>query len=110
MKEFIIYTLLRIVLLAATFAIVAGIWAAFAGNVDLIWTIVIAMVISGVLSYRLLNGPRAAFAARVEERAARTVSAFEEMKAKEDAPETRQAGEQSSEQGTQQGTRRDTQR
>ena len=84
MKEFVVYTLLRLVVLAATFAIVAGLWAAFTGSVDLIWTIVIAMVISGLISYKLLNGPRAAFARRVEERAARTAAAFEEMKAKED--------------------------
>ena len=93
MKEFVVYTLLRVVLLAGTFAIVAGIWAAFAGSVDLVWTVVIAMVISGLLSYRVLNAPRAAFAARVEERAARTVSAFEEMKAKEDAPEAKRGTE-----------------
>ena len=84
MKEFVVYTLLRLVLLLATFAIVAGLWALFTDSFDIVWPAIIAMVISGLLSYKLLNGPRAAFAARVEQRAARTVTAFEEMKAKED--------------------------
>ena len=84
MKEFVIYTLLRLVILVATFAIVAGIWDLVTNSFDLIWALVIAMVISGLVSYPLLNRQRAAFARRVEERAARTVAAFEEMKAKED--------------------------
>ncbi len=92
MKEFVVYTLLRLVLLAATFAIVAGIWAAFAGNLDWVVVLVISLVVSGLASYKLLNGPRAAFAHRVEERAARTVTAFEEMKAKEDAEQPANKG------------------
>ena len=83
-KEFVVYTLLRLVLFVGTLAIVAGIWDLVADGVDLIWALVISLVISGLLSYPLLNRQRTAFARRVEERAARTVSAFEEMKAKED--------------------------
>ena len=93
MKEFVVYTVLRLVVLAATFAIVTGIWALFDDSVDLIWTILIALLISGLASYKLLDRPRAAFARRVEERAARTVSAFEEMKAKEDQAETKRGTE-----------------
>jgi ABC-type multidrug transport system fused ATPase/permease subunit len=84
-KEFVIYTLLRLVVLVATFAIVAGIWLLFADSLDWFWTIVIAFVLSGVASYPLLNRPRAAFANRVETRAERAAAAFEAMKTKEDA-------------------------
>ena len=84
MKEFVVYTLLRLVVLVATFAIVAGIWIAVAGNLDWFWTLVIAFVVSGLASYTLLNGQRAAFAARVDARAHKAAAAFEAMKAKED--------------------------
>ena len=50
----------------------------------LLWAVVIAFVLSGVASYFLLNRPRAAFAARVEERAARATAAFDERRARED--------------------------
>jgi hypothetical protein len=83
-KEFVVYTLLRLVVLVATFAIIAGIWIAIAGSLNWVLAILLAFIVSGLLSFKLLNGPRTAFAARVEERAARTVNAFEEMKAKED--------------------------
>lgn len=83
-KEFVIYTLLRLLVLAATFAIVAGIWILVSGNLDWLWAIVIAFVVSGLVSFPLLNRPRVAFANRVEARAAKAASAFEAMKAKED--------------------------
>jgi len=85
-KEFAVYTLLRLVVLVATFAIVAGIWIAAAGSLNWVATVLIAFIVSGLASFKLLNRQRSAFAARVEERAARTVTAFEEMKAKEDKP------------------------
>lgn len=84
MKEFVVYTLLRIVVFAATFAIVAGIWLLVAGNLDWLWTVVIAFLVSGVASYTLLNKQRMAFAERVDERAQRATAAFEAMRAKED--------------------------
>lgn len=89
MKEFVVYTLLRLVVLVATFAIVAGIWIAIAGNLNWLWTLVIAFIVSGLASYTLLNGQRAAFAARVDARAHKAAAAFEALKAKED--EERQA-------------------
>lgn len=89
MKEFVVYTLLRLVVLVATFAVVAGIWIAVAGSLDWFWSLVIAFVVSGVASYTLLNPQRAAFAARVDARAHKAAAAFEAMKAKED--EERQA-------------------
>ena len=83
-KEFAVYTLLRLVLLAASFAIVAGIWLAVADEVPLLWVLVIAFVMSGVASYFILNRPREQFAQRVDERARRASAAFEARKARED--------------------------
>jgi protein-S-isoprenylcysteine O-methyltransferase Ste14 len=83
-SEFVVYTVLRILLLVASFCVVFGFWALVADSVPLLWVVVIAFVLSGVASYFLLNGPRTAFAARVEQRAARATAAFEDRRARED--------------------------
>jgi uncharacterized membrane protein len=84
-KEFLIYTGLRLGLFVSTFAIVAGIWTLVSDHgVDLIWPLLIAMVVSAVGSIYLLKGPRERFAAKIEARAARASAAFEEMRSKED--------------------------
>lgn len=85
MKEFVVYTALRLLLLVASFGIVAGIWAMLdGGQFHLFWTVILAFLISGVASWFLLSRPREAFAARMEDRAARTSAAFEARKARED--------------------------
>ncbi|QIK74497.1 DUF4229 domain-containing protein [Nocardioides piscis] len=85
MKEFAIYTGLRILLFVASLITVALVWSLFTeGEVPAIWPVVIAFVVSGILSYFLLNRQRDAFARRVEERAARASAALEERKARED--------------------------
>jgi hypothetical protein len=83
-KEFWVYTALRVGLFVASAAVVFAVWAAFADAVPLLWVIVIAFVASGVGSYFLLNRQREAFARRVDERARRVSERFEEMKTKED--------------------------
>lgn len=87
-KEFVVYTALRILLFLASLAVVIGVWMLVAGRVPVTWAVVIAFVVSGVASYFLLNRPRAAFARRVEERAERATAKFEEMKAREDRDDT----------------------
>jgi uncharacterized membrane protein len=84
-KEFVIYTALRVLLFLACLGIVLGVWMLVTGSVPLLWAVVIAFALSGVASYFLLNRPRAAFAARVEQRAARATAAFDERRAREDA-------------------------
>ena len=86
MKEFAIYTGLRIALFVASLITVTLVWALLSGSreVPALWSVVLAFVISGVLSYFLLNRQREAFARRVEERATRATAAFEERKARED--------------------------
>ena len=85
MKEFVVYTVLRIVLFLASFGVVVGIMAlAFDGQYNLFWAVILAFLISGVGSYFILSQQRDAFAQRVETRAARAAAAFEERKARED--------------------------
>lgn len=81
MKEFAIYTGLRILVFVATFAIVAGIWMLASDGLNWFYALLIAFVVSGVASYTLLNRQRTAFANRVDARATRTVEA---MRSKED--------------------------
>lgn len=85
MKEFAIYTGMRILLFIASLLTISLIWSLFNdGKVSPIWTLVLAFAVSGVLSYFLLNRQRVAFARRVEERASRATAAFDERKARED--------------------------
>jgi ABC-type bacteriocin/lantibiotic exporter with double-glycine peptidase domain len=86
-KEFVIYTALRILLFVASLAIVAGIWLLLTDEVPLLWVLILGFALSGIASYFLLNRQRAAFARRVEERAQRASARFEEMRAREDADE-----------------------
>ena len=80
-----VYTGLRLLLFAATFGIVIGIWLLVADSANLFVAVVVAFVGSGVGSYFLLNPQREALARRVELRAQRATKAFEDMRAKEDA-------------------------
>ncbi len=85
MKEFVVYTVMRILLFMASFGIVVGLMAlAFDGRYNLFWAIILAFLISGVASFFILDRQREAFARRVEARAAKASAAFEERKARED--------------------------
>ena len=66
MKEFWVYTLLRVGLFLGSFAIVFGVWFIFADDVPVLWVVVIAFVVSGVGSYFILERQREEFAAKVE--------------------------------------------
>lgn len=85
MKEFVVYTALRIVLFLASFGVVVGVMALVSGGrYHLFWAVILAFLVSGVGSYFILDRQREAFARRVEDRAARAAAAFEERKARED--------------------------
>ncbi len=85
MKEFVVYTALRILLFAASFGVVVGLWGLIDdAGVPLVWAAALAFLISGVVSYFVLDPQREAFARRVEQRAAKASAAFEEFKARED--------------------------
>jgi uncharacterized membrane protein YfcA len=85
MKEFVVYTGLRLLMFAATFGVIVGVWLLVGDEANLFVAVVIAFVVSGIGSYFLLNRPREALAQRVEVRAERATKAFEERKAREDA-------------------------
>jgi hypothetical protein len=83
-KEFVIYTALRLLMFVATAALVFGIWLAVAGHASIMWVLLIALVVSGALSYVVLNRQRTALARHVDARARRASENFEKMRAKED--------------------------
>jgi len=83
-KEFVIYTAMRIGLFLASLVVVFGVWALVADTVPILWVVVISFVTSGLASYFLLNRQREAFARHVERRAERMQDRYEEMKSKED--------------------------
>ena len=86
MREFVIYTAARLGLFVASFAVIAGIYILVTGSdrVPIVWPVLLAAVVSAVASIYLLRGPRARFAARVEQRATAMTRRFEEARAKED--------------------------
>jgi uncharacterized membrane protein len=85
-KEFLVYTGMRILLFIGMVGLVLGVWSLLDGDgrINLLWPVVIAFALSGVASYFLLNRQRDAFARKVEERASRASAAFEERRARED--------------------------
>ncbi|GAA4700920.1 DUF4229 domain-containing protein [Nocardioides conyzicola] len=85
MKEFWIYTLLRLALFLGSLGIVIGIWFLVDDHVPILLAVIIAFLMSGVGSYFLLNHPREALARRVETRAEAMTAKIDEMKSKEDA-------------------------
>lgn len=86
-KEFWIYTALRLGMFVGAFCIVFGVWFLVADSVNMLLVVVVAFLVSGVASYLLLERQRNAFAVKVEDRAGRISERYEEMRAKEDDPE-----------------------
>lgn len=86
MKEFAVYTLARLGLFVASYAVIVGLYLLFSGSnrVPLLWPFLLAVVVSAVGSYYLLRGMRDRFAAVVQRRAAVASRRFEEHRAKED--------------------------
>jgi membrane protein implicated in regulation of membrane protease activity len=87
-KEFLVYTALRLAMFLVAFAVVVGIWSiptdgSLTYN-DVFWTFVIAFAVSGVASYFLLDPFRERFARKVQARAERATARFEERRSKED--------------------------
>jgi len=84
-KEFVVYTAMRLVLFLASFGVVVGVMAlVLDGRYNLFWAVILAFLVSGVASYFILDRQREAFARRVESRASRASAAFEQHKARED--------------------------
>lgn len=80
-----IYTLLRLLLFVTTYAVIAGAWLLVFGRSGvLLVPFVAAVVISSVVSLKVLAPQRERFAAVVEARARRASTKFEEIRSKED--------------------------
>ena len=85
MKPFLIYTALRLWLFLTTYAVLAGIWVlAFGKDGMLLIPFLAALIISALLSLKLLAPQRERFAAVVQARAERASQRFQEQKSKED--------------------------
>ena len=88
MKEFVVYTLARLGLFVASYAVIAGIYLLVTGGdtLPLLWPLLLAAVVSAVASYVMLRGQRDRFAAVVQRRAEAATRRFEASRAKEDQP------------------------
>jgi mannitol-specific phosphotransferase system IIBC component len=75
-KEFAVYTLSRIGLFVAAYAIVVGVYLLVTGgdSVPLLWPVVVAALVSSVASVTMLRRQRERFAASVEQRARRAAA------------------------------------
>jgi hypothetical protein len=84
-KEFLVYTGMRLLLFLASYSLVIGVWALVTGGeVPILGPIVLGFLLSGVASYFLLARQRQAFAARVQARAERAASRLEDIRSRED--------------------------
>ena len=86
MKPFLLYTLARVALFAASFGLV---WLVFGhwiewGAVSALYTALIAMVVSSVVALLVLGSLRDDFALELAQRADRAKAAFEARRAAED--------------------------
>ena len=85
MKEFVIYTALRLLLFVACYALFGALYLAVFGQTGaLLWPFLAALVVSSLLSLKFLGPQRERFAAVVQARAERATARFEEMRSKED--------------------------
>lgn len=86
MKEFLLYTGARIGVFVATYALIAGMYLLVTGGdtLPILWPLLVAAVISGVVSIYLLRGMRERFAAVVQQRADKASARFEAARSKED--------------------------
>lgn len=88
-KAFLVYTLMRIVLFILAFVTVLGVWKLATGGdavtrPEVFFAAIVAFVVSGVASYFVLHRQREILAQRVEARASKAVSKFDELRSKED--------------------------
>ncbi|CAN5118865.1 hypothetical protein BH18ACT9_BH18ACT9_07220 [soil metagenome] len=86
MKEFAVYTLARLGLFVAAYALVVGVYLLVTRGetVPVLWPLLLAAVVSAAASYKMLAGPRARFAASVDRRAKAAAHRFEESRSRED--------------------------
>ncbi|MGZ5415910.1 MAG: DUF4229 domain-containing protein [Nocardioides sp.] len=86
MKEFIVYTLARIGLFVASYALIVGVYLLVTGGdkVPLLWPLLLAAIVSSIASVYLLKQMRERFAAVIDRRARAASARFEQSRSKED--------------------------
>lgn len=85
MKAFAIYTVLRLAMFVACYALFGAAYVLVFGTAGaFIWPFLLAVVVSSVLSLKFLAPQRQRFAQTVEARATRATANFEARRAKED--------------------------
>ena len=89
MKEFTVYTLLRLGLFVASYTVIVGVYLLATGgdSVPVFWPLLAAIVVSSVAAVYLLRPQRERLAAVVQRRADAASRRFEQTRAKEDASE-----------------------
>ena len=90
MKEFAIYTAARLGLFLVSYVVIVGVYLLVSGErqIPLFWPFLLAIVVSAIASVYLLRAQRERFAQAVQRRAERASARFEEMRAKEDEPDS----------------------
>jgi hypothetical protein len=89
-KAFLVYTVLRLALFVATYAVLITVVVAVSGDrspaaATAFVSLIAAAVISSLLSLKVLAGPREKLAQSVEARARRASAKLEEIRSREDA-------------------------
>lgn len=90
MKEFAVYTAARLGLFLVSYVVIVGVYLLVSGDrqIPLFWPFLLAIVVSAIASVYLLRAQRERFAQAVQRRAERASARFEEMRAKEDEPDS----------------------
>ncbi len=83
-REFAVYTALRMLLFFVTYAVIGGIGVLVWGEGTLLISFLLAVVVSAVLSVKLLKRHRDAFALKVQRRAEAASAKMEERRSRED--------------------------
>ena len=90
MKEFAIYTAARLGLFLVSYVVIVGVYLLVSGDrqIPLFWPFLLAIVVSAIASVYLLRAQRERFAQAVQRRAERASARFEQIRSKEDEPDS----------------------
>lgn len=83
MKEFVVYNVMRLLLLITWVCVVIGVWVLFAGALDrneVLIGLIIAFIGSGISSWYLLAPQREALAMRLGEGASKASQKYQEAR------------------------------
>jgi len=89
-KEFAIYTAARLGLFVVSYVVIVGVYLLVSGDrqIPLFWPFLLAIVVSAIASVYLLRAQRERFAQAVQRRAERASARLEQIRSKEDEPDS----------------------